>query len=526
MNFTMLRIGCKKAIQLIITIYSCVLVHASFAYPNLEGIQIYQKNIHLFPERKQSLADDIDRYRNANDLWSVLRQEFVLNHHEDDPIVQAQIEWFMQHQDFLLNSAERASPYLYYILQQTRKRNLPVELVLLPMIESAFNPFAYSPAGASGIWQMMPDTATGYGIHADWWYDGRRDVITSTKAALNYLSYLGSFFDNNWFLALAAYDTGEGNVLSAIKRNIRDGYNTDFWSLPLAQETRDYVPRLLALAEIIAHPERYPVYFPPVHNAPYLAQIDIGKQIDLKHAAYLAGLSMKKLMQLNPGFNHATTSPNGPHKLVLPIENVGQFSENLVMLPSYLRTGRDFYRVKSGDTLRTIASQFHSTASSLRKLNQLASNHVATGKNILVPHTTVSPTRIILASSRQQPSFVSHDPDAANIPRVRPKNTKEALMLASQEAESSRNKLIQALKSIGTHYVIQPGDTIYMTRRGDNLDRIAKQFNVSKTALLASNPIDSRKSLHSGVRLVIPTHSLKSQIASNDQKYSLPSYTW
>jgi membrane-bound lytic murein transglycosylase D len=523
MNFTMLRIGCKKAIQIVITIFCCVLIHISYAYPNLEGIQIYQKNIHLFPERKQSLADDIDRYHNADDIWSVLRQEFVLNHHEDDPLVQAQIEWFMTHQDFLLNSAERASPYLYYILQQARKRHLPVEIVLLPMIESAFNPFAYSPAGASGIWQMMPETASGYGIHADWWYDGRRDVITSTKAALNYLSYLGSFFDNNWFLALAAYDTGEGNVLSAIKRNIRDGYNTDFWSLPLAQETKDYVPRLLALAEIIAHPERYPVYFPPVHNAPYLAQIDIGEQIDLKRAANFAGMSMKRLMQLNPGYNHATTSPNGPHKLVLPIENVAQFSENLVMLPSYLKTNKDFYRVKSGDTLRTIASQFHSTASALRKMNQLASNRVATGRNLLVPHAKLSPTKMILANARQQPSFVSHD-DA--VPHSKPKNAHEALMLASQEAEHSRDKLIEALRNIGTHYVIQPGDTIYMTRRGDNLDHIARHFRISKSALVASNPIDGKKSLHSGTRLVIPTHVLKTQIAVNDPQYTLPSYTW
>jgi membrane-bound lytic murein transglycosylase D len=522
----MIRNRCKKVILIAVSGLCCVLTNLVFAYPNLEGIQIYQKNVHLIPERKQSLDDDIDRYRNAEDIWETLRQEFSLNHHEDDPLVQAQIEWFMQHQDFLLNSADRASPYLYYILQQSRKRGLPAEIVLLPMIESAFNPFAYSPAGASGIWQMMPDTATGYGIHQDWWYDGRRDVITSTKAALNYLSYLASFFGNNWFLALAAYDTGEGNVLSAIKRNIRDGYNTDFWSLPLAQETRDYVPRLLALAEIIAHPEKYPVYFPPVHNAPYLAQIDIGEQIDLKHAANLAGLSMKRIMQLNPGFNHATTSPNGPHKILLPIENVAHFSENLAMLPSYLRTDRQFYHVRTGESLKSIARQFNSTVKELRRMNQLAKNDVRAGKNIFVPRNIPSPSRAILAAAKTtHPAFVSHDYEQAVPPHPKPKNAAEALMYANKAAEHSHDKLIQALRDINKHYVVQPGDTIYMTRRGDDLERIAKHFHVSKVELLASNPLDGRKPLRSGVRMVIPTHPRAQEVVNNTD-FTIPSYTW
>jgi membrane-bound lytic murein transglycosylase D len=521
----MIRNGCKKFFLLAVSGLCCLFITYSYAYPNQEGIQIYQKNVHLYPERKQSLDEDIDRYRNADDLWAILRQEFALNHHEDDPLVQAQIEWFMQHQDFLLNSADRASPYLYYILQQSRKRNLPAEFVLLPMIESAFNPFAYSPAGASGIWQMMPETASGYGLHQDWYFDGRRDVITSTKAALNYLSYLGSFFGNNWFLALAAYDTGEGNVLSAIKRNIRDGYNTDFWSLPLAQETRDYVPRLLALAEIIAHPDRYPIYLPPVHNAPYLAQIDIGEQIELKHAAYCAGITMKKLTQLNPGYNHATTSPNGPHKLVLPIENVQRFSENLAMLPSY-HAGRQFFHAHSGETLKSIAKQFNNTAAMLRKL-KMARNATKANKTVVVTRTvTTTPTKVILAAVKQpQPVVIARAAPVDTMPAAKPKNAAEALVYANTVAEHSHDKLVQALKDIGKHYVIQPGDTIYMTRKGDDLERISKQFHVSKTALLAANPIDNKKLLHSGMRLVIPTH-LGTQIAVNNSQYTLPSYTW
>ncbi len=238
-------------------------VSVSYALPNTEGIQVYQNNVHLSPEHKQKLADDISRYRNADNLWDVLREEFTLPHYEDSPAVQAKIEWYMNNQDFLLRSTTRAAPYLYYILQQVKKRHLPAELVLLPIIESGYNPFSLSNAGASGIWQLMPDTASGLGVKRDYWFDGRRDVISSTRAALNYLAYLQSFFEGNWLLAIAAYNTGEGNVLSAIKRNIRDGYDTDFWSLPVAQQTKDYVPSLLAVATIISRPDLYPVYLPP-----------------------------------------------------------------------------------------------------------------------------------------------------------------------------------------------------------------------------------------------------------------------
>lgn len=496
---------CPKIVSLVIACICGAFLPVATALPNLEGIQIYQKNVHLYPERKQSLEDDIYRYRTAENLWDILRTEFSLDHHEDDPAVQAQIEWFMQHQDFLLNSAERAAPYLYYILQQTHKRHLPTEVVLLPIIESAYNPFAYSPAGAAGIWQMMPNTATGYGIYQDGWYDGRRDVITSTKAALNYLSYLASFFDNNWLLAFAAYDTGEGNVSTAIRKNIRDGYNTDFWSLPLAQETRDYVPRLLALSAIIAHPERYPVYFPPVHNAPCLAQIDVGEQIELKHAATLAGMTLKKLMQLNPGYSRAITSPHGPHKLVLPIESVAQFSENLAMLPIYVHN-KHSYKMKTGETLASIAKQFNSSPIVMQRLNQL--NPRSRNK---VDKPIPSATKSILAAERI----------AENI---KPKNTQEALLLASNAAEKSRDKLITALERIGKHYTIQPGDMVYLSHRGDDLDSIAKRFNVTKDQLLASNPLATKDTIHSGQRLVIPTHLHNIQVASADHKVQYPAY--
>jgi membrane-bound lytic murein transglycosylase D len=417
-----------------ISLFCTTLTTSIFAFPNSEGIQTYQKNIHQDPDRKQILADDISRYHNAKDIWDILRQEFVLPHYEDDPQVQVQIEWFLQHQNFLLTSTSRAAPYLYYILQQSRKRNLPAEIVLLPIIESSYNPFAYSSAGAAGIWQMMPNTASGYGVKQNWWYDGRRDVIASTKAALDYLTYLGSFFDNNWLLATAAYDTGEGNVLAAINKNIRLGSNTDYWSLPLAQETRIYVPRLLALATIIAHPEKYPIYLPPVRNAPYLAQIDIGTQINLKQAAMLAGISLKNMKRLNSGYSRGMTAPNGP--LILPIENVTQFTESL---------------------------------------------------------------------------------EQSILPQI-----KQSIFTTAY----NETNIYQPVKeSSDGNYRIQPGDTIYMTRNGDDLEKIARHFHITTQQLLAANPLDKTNNLLPDERLVIPTHFSHIQIVKINphQKYQLAS---
>jgi len=305
----------------------------SLAAPASNAIQVDLKNRQISTERKDRLVVEVKRYRNADNLWDILRENFALPHYENIPGVQEKVNWYMRNQDYLIRATSRAAPYLYYIAQEVKTRHLPAELVLLPIIESGYNPFSISSMGASGLWQLMPDTATGFGVKQDFWYDGRRDILVSTRAALNYLAYLQNFFEGNWLLAIAAYNTGEGNVLAAIKRNIRAGKNTDFWSLPLAQQTRDYVPSILALATIISHPERYPIYFPPVKNAPYLAQVDIGVQINLQLAAALAGMSYQKLMQLNPGFNRSATAKKGPFTLILPIEDVALFAENLKASP-------------------------------------------------------------------------------------------------------------------------------------------------------------------------------------------------
>jgi membrane-bound lytic murein transglycosylase D len=485
----------KILLQLILASISCALIGGtSFASSSVEGIQVYQKN--LQPEHKQKIADDITRYRNADNLWDVLREEFSLSHYEDSPAVQEKIEWFMNNQDYLLRSASRAAPYLYYILQQVKKRHLPAELVLLPVIESGYNPFSLSNMGAAGIWQLMPDTASGLGVKQDWWYDGRRDVIASTRAALNYLAYLQSFFEGRWLLAIAAYNTGEGNVLSAIKRNIRAGRDTDFWSLPVAQQTKDYVPSLLALATIISHPDQYLIYFPPVRNAPYLAQVDVGSQINLQYAATLAGISYKKLMQLNPGFNRQATSMKGPTKLVLPIENVEQFSENLTRSPISHQINWIHYKVKSGDTLISVARKFDTTSVAIRKLNHLTKNALRHGSNLLIP--TNGEPEIEVASRTEDVIITSK------------KSNKRAEIVPITTINRDRSG----------NYTLQPGDTIYMVRSKDTLVSIAKRFHVSSKILQMTNQLSSA-TVETGKQLIIPTHSIttENQIEPGDTIY-------
>lgn len=231
-------------------------------------------------------------FAQGDDFWAHVRSDFQLPPSGNNPEVQAQVAWFTHNRDYLNHVITRAAPYMYYILQQTESRNLPGELVLLPIMESDYNPSAVSSAGAVGMWQLMRSTARGYGAKQNFWFDGRRDLYASTNAALDYLTYLQSYFGGNWLLALAGYNCGEGAVQNAIRRSGERGGDSDFWSLPLPQQTRAYVPRLLALAMIIRNPAKYGITLPAINNQPYLAQVDIGEPITLAHAAQLAGISV------------------------------------------------------------------------------------------------------------------------------------------------------------------------------------------------------------------------------------------
>lgn len=280
-----------------------------------------------------SAEADEDESLYSRNLWDNLRFSFKLEDQYKRPEVQTQVQWLKGHQNYLNSLSEESQPYMYYILQEIKKRDMPGEIALLPMIESTYNPLAYSNTGAAGLWQLTSKTGTNLGVKRNFWFDGRRDIYNSTNAALNYLCYLHRFFKGNWILAIAAYHSGEGTVQHAVQYADNHQRSTNFWSLNLPDDTQSYVPKLLALAHMIQQNQKLSAKLPYIANTPYFTKIDVGTQIDLTNAAHLAGISYPEFLKLNPGNNRFTTSPAGPHTIVLPLDKVDVFVHNLEKIP-------------------------------------------------------------------------------------------------------------------------------------------------------------------------------------------------
>lgn len=273
-------------------------------------------------------------------LWGRLRNNFNMTtkiekdakdpqKNQKQAKVQKYVKKYTHQQKSLKKLTRQAEPYLYHIVEELEKRDMPGELALLPIIESAFKPQATSHKGAAGLWQFIPSTGRHFGLKQDNWYDGRRDITASTKAALDYLQFLHKEFDQNWMLALAAYNSGEGTVRRAIKRNIRAGKPTNFWDLKLPKETVEYVPKFLALAEVIGNPEKHDISLPTIVNQPYFTSVNAGSSLKFQQAAKLAEIDLSELKRLNPGYRRASTPPKGPQQLLLPVANAEKFEYNL-----------------------------------------------------------------------------------------------------------------------------------------------------------------------------------------------------
>ena len=265
----------------------------------------------------------------SQSIWKQITKDFTLSAYANNPAVLQQIRWYQEHPKSLSDISTKAAPYLYYIHQQVKEKGLPGELVLLPIIESAYNPFASSRVGAAGLWQLMPGTGSDLGLKQNSGFDGRRDVVSSTQAALSYLDYLDKVFDKNWLLALAAYNSGPGTVLKADKSNKGDHSNSQFWSLHLPKETKQYVPRLLAVAAIISNPEKYGIHLPDVPNAPYFAKVAVSNPMPLSKVAQLSDTSVDEVHNLNPGYKGTQNSSTTPEHVLIPIEKVDTFKQNM-----------------------------------------------------------------------------------------------------------------------------------------------------------------------------------------------------
>ena len=472
------------------------------------------------------------------DLLTRLRSRFSLEI-PSDPAVERERNWYARNQAYLDRVFNRGDLYLFHIAAALEARGLPAELALLPVVESAFDPFAYSHGRAAGLWQIIPGTGKRLGLAQNWWFDGRRDVLESTRAALDYLEYLHAEFNGDWLLAVAGYNSGEGNVARALKKAAAAGKPQTFWGIKsyLPAETRIYVPRLLAVAELVGNPGAFGVTLPELANEPRFAVVETGGQIDMALAAQLAGLEPDALYALNPGVNRWATAPDGPHRLLLPIGHADPFASALAALGERELVQWTRHRVRSGETIGGIAERYQTTVAVLREVNALRGNTIRAGDELTIPHATQS-----LASYTQ----------SADVRAERQQSTprggerREHVVKAGETLWSISRAYAVDLRSLASWNSMAPGDVLgvgrelvvwtnppaqvavaataqaslvrsdsatgfaaanrvreitYVVRRGDSLSSIARRFKVTVGKLVEWNSGAADKYLQPGQRL-------------------------
>ena len=461
----------------------------------------------------------------SDKLLAKLRWGFSLEP-ADNRRIRAERDWYVSHPDYLTRVFTRAQRYLPFITAQLEQRGLPLELALLPIVESAYDPFAYSHGRAAGLWQMIPGTARRFGIRQNWWYDGRRDVVDSTRAALDYLEYLYKLNEGNWFNAIASYNSGEGNVRNAVRRNRRSGKPEDFWSLRLSAETSTYVPKLLALVDIVRDPARFGLTLPIVIDEPQFVVADIESQLDLALAAELAGVDVDTVYAFNPGYNRWSTDPGGPHRLVLPVEAADDFAAALANVPRDERVRWKRHKVRNGETISEIAQKYHTTITSVRSANNLRGNTIRAGHYLLIPVATKplaaysqsADARLAKTQGRQRAGhkvdhFVAPGESFWTISRRYGITTRQ---LAAWNGMAPGDVLPVGRKLVvWTDAVVSPrvsptaalGNTTrklrYTVRRGDSLYLIANRFRITVAQLVRWNKIDKNKILRPGQTLTM-----------------------
>ncbi len=466
------------------------------------------------------------------DLFLRLRAGFKLQD-VDEPAVDRELNWYANHPDYLERTWGRAEHYLHYIVQQLNARSMPLELALLPVVESAFEPYAYSRARASGLWQFIPGTGTNYGLKQNWWYDGRRDVVASTRAALDYLQSLHDSLDGDWLLAIAAYNCGEGNVQRAINQNLRLGKPIDFWHLKLPTETRAYVPKLLAMRRIVAFPAAYGLEFSQIDDEQYFTQVSTGGQIDLQVAAQLAGMTKEELYELNPAFHRWATDPTGPYSLLVPTDVAVGLEQTLLTLTPEQRMRVTHYEVQRGDTLANIAKDNSTTPELLRHLNGLDTNEKPiVGSTLMVPSNLIDlPEKALRAAAlvdrpeRMHGRRSSHHglhvvrrgdtlyglahslgTDVHTLARLNNMDITDPLragqrLVISDRAASAASRPSRA-GALATSTPASGRQVTYTVRAGDTLYGIARLLQVTLHDLLGWNSMSAGSAIRPGQKLV------------------------
>ena len=445
-----------------------------------------------------------------HDVWDEIASNLTLgDEHLDD--FSDYVTYYQKKPNYLKRVSERAQPYLHYIFSEVKKRDMPYEMALLPIIESGFQVTAKSHQNALGLWQFIPQTGHLYGLERNWWYEGRQDVVQSTEAALSYLRKLYDLNNDDWLLALASYNGGIGNVWKAAKKFKKKNPTVEtpsFWQIRpyLPKETQHYVPQLLAVAHTLENRAEFNQVLEPVSNTAFFEVIQLEKQIALDKVALLSGTPNQILAQLNPGYLRPATPPNGPHTIVLPVEHATVFQQQLAADDSVFDIQWTKHKIRSGDTLGEIAQKYKTSASAIKKLNNMRNSTIRVGKTLLIPlpqqyaktFNVETKTKPVYKGSKFEHTVQSG----------------ESLWTIAHYYNTDTKTLCQ-WNNIGVRTPLRKGQKLeirsnqygkqksYTLKKGESLWTVAQKFDVSTTELSRWNNIKRSQTLQPGMKLTI-----------------------
>ncbi len=445
-------------------------------------------------------------------LWDELAKKQTLTHITNSRVASHQ-KHFLRRTDHLVDRANKAAPYLHYIITELEKRDMPVELAFTPMVESNFDPLAHSVVQAAGLWQFMPRTARGFGLTIDQWYDGRRDVVASTHAALDYYEYLNKMFDGDWLLTVAAYNVGQGNVLKAMKRNRRQGKATDYWSLKLPRETMRHVPKWIALSNIFLNSNDFGVDLPFIENTPAFKEVSIEAPANLMELAKIANIDKNVFYRLNPAYNKLfIPEEHGKANILVPTKNVQLFQKGIMDIEPGKALGLLTYTVKSGDNLSAIAKKHNTSVSYLKNLNKLKSDFLKIGQVLRMPGFANASEHELnfmatLDKNRQRRRYQTYKVRSGdNLWSIGKRFGVSSTQVArwNNISKNSTLRVGQRLKVWPKRYSqFASAKTSYKVKSGDSLSAIARKFKVKISDLTKWNRLNKRSIIRPGQTLTI-----------------------
>ncbi len=477
---------------------------------------------HLFiPEPAEEVAvENIEPIAHVHpDVWEHLVHGFALPECSEHEISRNWAQWYADRPEYMERVLKRAQPWIFFIAAELEKRGMPAELALLPIVESAYDPFAYSSGRALGTWQFIASTGRSYGLKQNWWYEGRRDVWASTHAALDYLTYLGEKFEGDWLLALAGYNSGENRVARRVKTNIAAGKPADFWNLSLPRETRGYVPKLLGLTCLFRDAEKYDFNPPATMDAPVIAAVDLKLQADLVLISQISEVPIDVIFSLNPGYNRWATSPDGPYRVVLPIAGAAKLENRLAETGTDGLMKWDQVTVKNGDTLGKLAQVHRVPLSVIKSANELNGDMIRVGQKIRLPRDEqllIDPMYAVAANELQRlqaglisSDRVSHKVRSGESLSVIARRYKVTVKDLQKWNKISNPRSLRAGQSLVVFQNPAPvasgnsGTVKHTVQSGDSLWSIARKYKVKLNDLIRWNDLNQSAVLQPGQSLKV-----------------------